>query len=73
MAVEEGYIAAVEAFRRKLLVEALEEAGDSPRQAARLLKLNRTHFHKLMAKYGISRKVPHRASNRGNAEWQALK
>jgi Nif-specific regulatory protein len=50
-----GYHAAVRAYQQQLVERALEAVGWNVSEAARRLELGRTHLHRLMTSFGITR------------------
>lgn len=56
---------------RQFILEALMRNNNCIVHAARELQVNRTHFYKLMRRYGARPLKPAR-QKRGNAEWRAL-
>jgi DNA-binding NtrC family response regulator len=61
-------------FTRGYLAEALARSGNHPGAAARLLKISRSHFYRLLEKCHLV--VPGRRKpgerNRGNDAWRSL-
>lgn len=61
------YREAIEAARRKYVSEVLAEARGDMRKAAEMAGVDRTHFYKLIHKYG-----PRRESARKRGNWFGL-
>jgi Nif-specific regulatory protein len=54
---EEGYHAAVNAAKRRILLDAVRLADGNLKEAARVLRLNRTYFHRLLNHLGLRREL----------------
>ena len=52
-----------------LIRDALRTTGGNVSAAAKLLGINRTHFHGLLNRYGVRHAKPHQ---RGNEAWTSL-
>ncbi len=58
--------------KREIVRRWLVENEWNVAKTARAAGCNRAYLHKVIAQLGVSRPVPTRRTNRGNAEWRAL-